>query len=170
MQEQNLNTEKVDFRFVATDKPNSPRISAAKWLRSHKTEVLDFLTKAIKHEIISDNEATPAQIYWAKVESAAFHRYMAESLSAQIAVERGEFPTVDVVASQVQPFATNEENGKRSPQLSSLDPQEVQPSLPPEDDDNDEDWDDDTLDPPQKSEESKSASKANKTEDPTDLL
>ena len=95
MLKQNVNTETVDFRFVLTDKPGAPRILAAKWLKLHKTEVLDFLTRALKPEIITDNGANPNQIHGAKVESAAFFRYMAEALGAQIAIDRGELPAID---------------------------------------------------------------------------
>jgi hypothetical protein len=144
MQEQNSNTEKVDFRFVATEKPSSPRISAAKWLRSHKTEVLDFLTTAMKHEIIADNDdATPAQIYWAKVESAAFHRYMAEALAAQIAVEKGAIPEVadsSPAIGQLLPFPSPPPSRVTLPES----PPE-QSLAPPPPEDEDDDWDDDDF-------------------------
>ena len=91
---------KVDFRFVATIKPNSDRLVAAQWLRSNKLESLDNLVRGWKHEIIADNGATPAQIHAAKVESAAFFRYMAEVLGAQIAIERGELPAAVPIVAQ----------------------------------------------------------------------
>jgi hypothetical protein len=94
MLKQNSSTETVDFRFVVTDKTNSARILAAKWLRSHKTEVLDFLSRGFKYEIAGDNDATLNQIHGAKIESAAFFRYMAEALGAQIAIERDDQPAI----------------------------------------------------------------------------
>jgi hypothetical protein len=138
MPKQNPNTETVDFRFVFTDKPDTPRMLAAKWLRSHKTEVLDFLARGMKPEIIADNGASPNQIHGAKVESAAFFRYLAESLGAQIAIDRGELPAVadTPLINQVPAI---------SPQVSSPSPIPLPPSNPKEGtpDNDDDDWDDD---------------------------
>lgn len=136
MPKQNPNTETVDFRFVFTDKPDTLRILAAKWLRSHKTEVLDFLVRGMKPEIIADNGATPNQIHGAKVESAAFFRYLAEALAAQIAIDRGELPAVADVPLIGQVPA-------QSPQVSALSPIPLQPLSPKEETPDDDNWDDD---------------------------
>jgi hypothetical protein len=138
MPKQNPNTETVDFRFVFTDKPGTPRILAAKWLRSHKTEVLDFLARGMKPEIIADNDATPNQIHGAKVESAAFFRYLAEALGAQIAIDRGELPAVADAPLISQVLAI-------SPQVSPPSRIPLLPTNPKEEtpDNDDDDWDDD---------------------------
>ncbi|MFA9201928.1 MAG: hypothetical protein ACEQSC_00050 [Candidatus Nanopelagicaceae bacterium] len=130
MPKQKPNTETVDFRFTLTDEPGSPKILAAKWLRTRRTEALDFIARGMKPEITAQNGATPHQIHVAKIESAAFHRYMAEALGAQIALERGELPVIADAppVSQVPIIATTP-----SPQASSL----VAPSVDDDDDDDD---------------------------------
>jgi hypothetical protein len=132
MSKQNLNTETVDVRFTCTDEPGSPKILAAKWLRSHGTEALEFIARAMKPEIIAQDGATPSQIHIAMIASAAFHRYMAEALGAQIAFDRGRFPVMADTSpvSQVSIFATT----PSPPQASSP----VAPHVDEDDDDDDE--------------------------------
>lgn len=92
MAKQNNNTETVEIRFVVTGRPDETKILTAKWMRSNKTEVLEFLAQAKKTEIIADNGATPNRVHWAKIESAAFFKYLAEALSAQIAADTRVLP------------------------------------------------------------------------------
>lgn len=92
MAKQNDNTETVEIRFVVTGRPDENKILTAKWMRSNKAEVLEFLAQAKKTEIIADNGATPNRVHWAKIESAAFFKYLAEALSAQIAADTGVSP------------------------------------------------------------------------------
>ena len=92
MAKQNDNAETVEIRFVVTGRPDEIKILTAKWMRSNKAEVLEFLAQAKKTEIVTENGATPNRIHWAKIESAAFFRYLAEALSAQISADTGLLP------------------------------------------------------------------------------
>jgi hypothetical protein len=146
MPDKNDHTETVEIRLQVTGRPDEMKVLAAKWLRSNKTEVLDFLARGMKPEIIADNDATPSQIHGAKVESAAFFRYMAEALGAQIAIDRGQLPTVAdaPLISQVPAEVV-----KVSSPLPIPAPP---PSAKVENPDDDDDWDDDDFpEPPKKS-------------------
>jgi hypothetical protein len=89
MTEQNDNTETVEIRFVVTGRPDEMKILTAKWMRSNKTEAIEFLAQGKKPDIIASNGASPDRVHWAKIESAAFCKYLTEALSAQIAAEEG---------------------------------------------------------------------------------
>jgi hypothetical protein len=89
MTEQNDNIETVEIRFIVTGRPDEMKILAAKWMRSNKTEAIEFLAQGKKPDIIASNGASPDQVHWAKIESAAFCKYLTEALSAQIAAEEG---------------------------------------------------------------------------------
>jgi hypothetical protein len=132
-------SETIEIRLVVTGRSDDIRVQTAKWLRSNKAEALEFLAQAKKPQIISHENGADNQIQGARIESAAFHRYLAEAISAQIAVGRGDFPT-----------------GSYTPLISQLpaiipDPplapitQSSSPSPQPED--NDDDWDDDDEQP-----------------------
>jgi hypothetical protein len=95
MTKQNDNTETVEIRLVVTGRPDEMKILAAKWMRSNKFEALDFLAQGKKPEIIAEEGASLNQIHGAKIESAAFFKYLAAALNAQIAVEKGEVPSMD---------------------------------------------------------------------------
>jgi hypothetical protein len=146
MTKQNDNTETVEIRLVVKGRPDEMKILAAKWLRSNKFEALDFLAQGRKPEIIADN-ATPHQIHGAKVESAAFYRYLAEALASQIAIERGELPAVAdaPLISQVPTFTIAP---PLQPSPLVVLPESSAPEPPPEqssEPDDDDDWDDDDF-------------------------
>lgn len=134
MTEQNDNTETVEIRLVVKGRPDEMKILVAKWLRSNKFEALDFLAQGRKSEIMADNGAAPNQIHGAKVESAAFFRYLAEALSAQIAIERGELPAAPLISQVTAPSPI--------PLPSSNSKEETT--------DADDDWGDDFPEPPEK--------------------
>jgi hypothetical protein len=146
MTKQNDNTETVEIRLVVKGRPDEMKILAAKWLRSNKFEALDFLAQGRKPEIIADNDATPHQIHGAKVESAAFYRYLAEALSTQIAIERGELPAVAdaPLISQVPTF-TIAPPLLPSPLVVLPEPLAPEPKQSPPPEDEDDDWDDDDF-------------------------
>jgi hypothetical protein len=130
MAKQNDNTEIVDFRFVVTGRPDDIKVLTAKWMRSNKAEVIEFLAQAKKSEIVADAGATPDRIHWAKIESAAFFKYLAEAFGAQIAAETG-----------VSPGANNYPASKESPPsihqstATSLQPEAPQTEVDEDDDD-----------------------------------
>jgi hypothetical protein len=62
-------------------------------MRSNKAEVIEFLSQAKKSEIVAGDGASPDRIHWAKIESAAFFRYLAEAFGAQIAADTGASPS-----------------------------------------------------------------------------
>jgi hypothetical protein len=141
MPKQNHNTETVEIRLVITGRPDDPKLLAAKWMRSNKFEALDFLAQGKKAEIIADGGGTQNQILGAKIESSAFFTYLASSLNAQIAVEKGAIPEV----ADVSPVAIAPVTLPRSPEepaeLST--PEQSPPPGQPLKPDDDDDWDDD---------------------------
>jgi hypothetical protein len=141
MPKQNHNTETVEIRLVVTGRPDDPKLLAAKWMRSNKFEALDFLAQGKKAEIIADSGGTQNQILGAKIESSAFFTYLASSLNAQIAVEKGSIPEV----ADVSPVAIAPVMLPRSPEAQvelSTPEQSPAPGQPLKPDD-DDDWDDD---------------------------
>jgi hypothetical protein len=141
MPKQNHNTETVEIRLVVTGRPDDPKLLAAKWMRSNKFEALDFLAQGKKAEIIADSGGTQNQILGAKIESSAFFTYLASSLNAQIAVEKGSIPEV----ANVSPVVITPVMLPRSPEepaeLST--PEQSPPPGQPLKPDDDDDWDDD---------------------------
>jgi hypothetical protein len=155
MTKQNDNTETVDFRFVVTGRPDDIKVLTAKWMRSNKAEVIEFLSQAKKSEIVACDGASPDRIHWAKIESAAFFKYLAEAFGAQIASETGLSPstTYPVVKEPVPsiPLST-------APPLQPKDP--LEPN-----EDNDDFDDDDFPEFPRKPTISKSGSKSSELEE-----
>jgi hypothetical protein len=146
MAKQNDNTETIEIRLVVTARSDDPKLLAAKWMRSNKFEALDFLAQGKKAEIIADGGGTQNQILGAKVESAAFFTYLASSLNAQIAVEKGSIPEVADVSPLATPSASMPVTLPRSPEVQaelSTPEQSPPPGQPLKPDDDDDDWDDD---------------------------
>jgi hypothetical protein len=95
MAKQNDDTETIDFRFVVTGRSDDIKVLTAKWMRSNKAEVIEFLSQAKKSEIVAGDGASPDRVHWAKIESAAFFRYLAEAYGAQIAADTGASPSTN---------------------------------------------------------------------------
>jgi hypothetical protein len=131
MAKQNDNTETVDFRFVVTGRPDDIKVLTAKWMRSNKVEVIEFLSQAKKSEIVASDGASPDRIHWAKIESAAFFKYLAEAFGAQIAAETG-------VSSGANNYPAIKESPPSVSRSAAPPLQSQQPLEPDEDDDDDE--------------------------------
>jgi hypothetical protein len=132
MTKPNDNTETIDFRFVVTGRPDDPKVLTAKWMRSNKAEVVEFLSQAKKSEVVACDGASSNRVHWAKVECMSFFKYLAESFGAQIAAETGAIPLA------IKPVAPDPIPLPRSTTPIPLEP--VAPSVADGDDDG---WDDD---------------------------
>jgi hypothetical protein len=135
MTKPNDNTETIDFRFVVTGRPDDLKVLTAKWMRSNKTEVVEFLSQAKKSEVVACDGASSNRVHWAKVECMSFFKYLAESFGAQISAETGAIPSV------IKPVAFDSPPLPRS--TTPIPPEPVAPKKAAEDDD---DWGDEDVD------------------------
>ena len=127
-------SETIEIRLVVTGRTDDIKVRTAKWLRSNKAEALDFLAQGKKAQILAEDNSTPNQIQGARIESAAFHRYMAEAIGAQVAVGRGDFPTGCSYSPQPVLFTPEPSPSAPIDQPSSLSPQSKQADVIDEDD------------------------------------
>jgi hypothetical protein len=132
MTKSNNNTETIDFRFVVTGQPDDLKVLTAKWMRTNKAEVVEFLSQAKKSEVLASGGASPGRVHWAKVECLAFYKYLAESFGAQIAAETGAIPT------DIKPVTFDFLPMPRSTTQTNLEPAASNQSV-----NNDDGWDDD---------------------------
>jgi hypothetical protein len=128
MTKPNDNTETIDFRFVVTGRPDDLKVLTAKWMRSNKAEVVEFLSQAKKSEVVASGGTSPDRVHWAKIECIAFFKYLAESFGAQIAAETGAIPLA------IKPVAPDPIPLPRSP---------LEPVASTVADGDDDGWDDD---------------------------
>jgi hypothetical protein len=147
---------------VAFKVSNSVHAAVHQWLYDQADSPSELVRAAViaiyGYRAIEQTDAPPEKKMRALLESNAELSKLLELNKAIASITSGALPSTPM--SSVIPSTSMDLSTQCTELVAS--PKAVE--------DNDEGWDDDTLDPLEKSEESKSASKANKTEDPTDLL